>query len=104
MGPIQGIVSSDTSMHFADTKVEANLAKAELGGSFGGAVSASFASGEDLVRFIDWFRLDDQKQNVGNSHLPADSRAEVFDQDSVIRPGWGPVPETLNVENKVNTT
>ena len=52
-----------------------------------------------------WRKISsDQKQNVGNSHLPADSRAEVFDQDSVIRPGWGPVPETLNVENKVNTT
>ena len=52
-----------------------------------------------------WRKISsDQKQNVGNSHLPADSRAEVFDQDSVIRPGWGPVPETLNVENRVNTT
>ena len=65
MGSTDGIVSSDTSMQFTDTKVEVNLANAELGGSFGGVVGASFASGEDLVRFIDWFRLDDQKRNAG---------------------------------------
>ena len=59
-GPIEGSLSSDTSVHFANTKVEANLFKAEVAGNLGGIVGASYASGAGIN-----IGLDEEKRNVG---------------------------------------
>ena len=59
-GPIRGSLSSDTSIHLADTKVEANLAKNKISGSLGGVVGASFASGAGIN-----IGLDEEKRNIG---------------------------------------
>ena len=60
VGPVQGSLTGDTSVHFARTKVEANLAKAELSGNIGGVVGASIASGAGIN-----IGLDEERRSVG---------------------------------------
>ena len=59
-GPLQGSLSSDTSVHLADTKVEANLFKNQIAGNFGGMVGASYATGAGID-----IGYDQRERNVG---------------------------------------
>ena len=59
-GPLEGSLSADTSIHLADTKVEANLLKSEIEGNLGGIVGASFATGAGIN-----IGLDEKRLSVG---------------------------------------
>ena len=59
-GPLQGSLSSDTSVHLADTKVEANLFKNQIAGNFGGRVGASYATGAGID-----IGYDKRQRNIG---------------------------------------
>ena len=59
-GPLQGSLSSDTSVHLADTKVEANLFKNQIAGNYGGVVGASYATGAGID-----IGYDKRQRNIG---------------------------------------
>ena len=57
---MEGSLSSDTSIHMANTKVEANFLKTEVAGNLGGVVGASYASGAGID-----IGLDEERRSVG---------------------------------------
>ena len=54
------ISDSDTSVHLADTKVEANLFKNQIAGNYGGVVGASYATGAGID-----IGYDKRQRNIG---------------------------------------